>query len=70
MIQLDLHLVQVRLHFLLHSQSLSTTFSLCLQASLQRLYGMLMVFPKDKSTWLTAEHFLFFFSFRADTVRV
>lgn len=67
MVQLDLHLVQVRLHFLLQSQSLGATFSLCLQASLQRLYGTLMVFPKDNSAWLIAEHFLLL-SLRADTV--
>ena len=45
-VQLNLHLIQVSLHLLLHPHSLGTTFGLRLQAGLQRLHCTHVVLPE------------------------
>lgn len=52
MVQLDLHLIEVRLHLLLHPQCLGAAFGLCLQAGLQGLHSALVVLPgRDIKIW-------------------
>ncbi|KAG9343014.1 hypothetical protein JZ751_015232 [Albula glossodonta] len=58
-VQLDLHLVQVRLHLFLQTQGLGTALGLCLQTSLQGLYGALLrhSFWEVSSSSCSSSHF-------------